>query len=78
MADLSRAFDSVDAFLGWLDRSRNHGTEASCRCGGDCACHSFGQLGGVPCPPTCAHFGDHFDDCHRCGDACNPVVVKRG
>jgi hypothetical protein len=38
----------------------------ACRCKGDCPCHIFMQLAGVPCPTDCPNFGNHFDGCHRC------------
>jgi hypothetical protein len=48
----------------------------TCRCGGSCLCHVFAQLGGVPCPPDCPNFGNHFDGCHRCDPQCDPQRVK--
>lgn len=60
-----------------LGRSKPSAEALACRCRGDCPCHALAQLGGVPCPPSCPHFGDHFDGCHRCDDACNQKPARR-
>jgi hypothetical protein len=46
--------------------------QTDCACKGECLCHTGMQILGVPCPPDCKNFGNHFDGCHRCDAACQP------
>jgi len=46
----------------------------ACQCNGECPCHTGAQIAGVPCPPDCPNFGNHFDGCHRCD--CSPMAIR--